>query len=223
MLYPNLLCLPISRDLAEPFIIPKHPATSTCTHPICAACCLAKQKSGPAGTQLKSNIKERNQSLSSDALKPGQVISFDHYILATTGRLPNSCGSKSSLRYCGGTLYVDHATHFVFANHPCYVLDPKLRDAKKIPKWKVWSVLGQFMGFSPEHSSTIGHIKNTETGYITPQFHVVYDEKFSMVTSPALDTTKYERLWVDLFTFGRDHYLLDDDELVDKGDFRCLN
>jgi hypothetical protein len=91
---------------------------------------------------------------------------------------------------------------------PCYVLDPKLQDAKKIPKWKVRSVLGQFMGFSPEHSSTIGCIKNTETGYITPQFHVVYDEKFSTVTSAALDTTEYKRLWVDLFTFGRDHYLL---------------
>jgi hypothetical protein len=75
------------------------------------------------------------------------------------------------------------------------------------------------MGFSPEHSSTIGRIKNTETGYVTPQFHVVYDETFSTVTSSAADSPDAERMWVDLFTFGRDHYLPDDEELVDEGDF----
>jgi hypothetical protein len=48
---------------------------------------------------------------------------------------------------------------------PCYVLDPKLRDAKKIPKWKVRSVLGQFMGFHPNicQQSAASRIQKRDT------------------------------------------------------------
>eukprot|EP00978_Attheya_sp_CCMP212_P026824 scaffold88955_cov24-Attheya_sp.AAC.1 len=62
-----------------------------------------------------------------------------------------------------------------------YVLDPRLQDGKKVPKWQPRSKRGQFVGFSPDHSSTIGLIRNVSTGYVSPQFHVVYDDYFTSV------------------------------------------
>ena len=66
---------------------------------------------------------------------------------------------------------------------PSYVLDPRLQDGKKIPKWEPRSRQGQFLGFSREHASTVGLIHHTRTGYVSPQFHVVYDETFDTVAS----------------------------------------
>ena len=43
---------------------------------------------------------------------------------------------------------------------PCYVLDPKLRNGEKIPKWEPRSQVGQFVGMSPFHASTVGLIRN---------------------------------------------------------------
>jgi hypothetical protein len=64
-----------------------------------------------------------------------------------------------------------------------YVLEPKLRDNGKLPKWSPCTRRGQFLGFSPVHSSTVGLIRNLRTGLITPQFHCVYDSEFETVLS----------------------------------------
>ena len=96
---------------------------------------------------------------------------------------------------------------------PTYVLDPRLQDGKKIPKWEPRSRKGQFLGFSREHASTVGLIRNTRTGYISPQFHVVYDEDCSTVASE--NTLDLSEQWIDLFLNSREHYLDAHDEEAD--------
>jgi hypothetical protein len=64
---------------------------------------------------------------------------------------------------------------------PVYVLDPSLQDGHKIPKWTKRSRLGIYVGISPKHSSTVGFVLSLDTGYVSPQYHVVYDEHFSTV------------------------------------------
>ena len=63
---------------------------------------------------------------------------------------------------------------------PTYVLDPKLQDGKKLPKWQACARRGQFLGISPDHSSTIGRILNLRSGFISPQYHVIYDHLFGV-------------------------------------------
>jgi hypothetical protein len=75
----------------------------------------------------------------------------------------------------------DHLRRLHVWGCPAYVLDPKLQDGKKLPKWQPRSRRGQFLGVSPHHSSTIGRILNLNTGYISPQYHVVYDDQFTTV------------------------------------------
>ena len=101
---------------------------------------------------------------------------------------------------------------------PAYVLDPKLQDGKKIPKWKPRSRGGMFLGFSPEHSSTVALILSFQSGYVSPQYHVVFDELFQTVYCAG--ETNNSTTWIDLFDLSRDCYLdqadLDRDHYPDE-------
>ena len=80
---------------------------------------------------------------------------------------------------------------------PCYVLNPRIQDRKKFPKWESCAYAGQFMGFSKDHSSKVGLVQNLRTGQIMPQFHVVFDKMFHTVTTEM--EINLEETWIDLF------------------------
>ena len=66
----------------------------------------------------------------------------------------------------------------------CYVLDHRLQSGlTQIPKWEPRSRMGIYVGRSPSHASNVGLILNPHTGHISPQFHVVYNDNFTMVRS----------------------------------------
>mgnify|MGYP001433819344 CR=1 FL=1 len=98
---------------------------------------------------------------------------------------------------------IEILSHSKFANYlhlqrahvwgcPVYVLDPALQDGKKLPKWKPRSCRGQFMGFSPSHSSRVANVLNLVTGYVSPQFHVVFDDLFSTVATDGVHTDHFD-------------------------------
>jgi hypothetical protein len=62
-----------------------------------------------------------------------------------------------------------------------YVLDASLQDGKKIPKWNLCAHLGLFLGFSKLHSSLVPLVLNVAIGHISPQYHVIFDNKFETV------------------------------------------
>ena len=66
---------------------------------------------------------------------------------------------------------------------PVYVLDPSLQDAKKLPKWSRRSRRGIYLGLSKLHSSNVHLVLHPETGHISPQYHLVFDDTFSTVYS----------------------------------------
>ena len=94
---------------------------------------------------------------------------------------------------------------------PVYVLQPKLKDGKKIPKWEPRSRRGQYMGTSPLHASTVGLVRNLQTGSITPQFHMVYDDFFETVHS---DEAKEPKECSEEMQFSRFKSHYDDDRYV---------
>ena len=320
----SLLSTPNNQSTS--ILLPKLPRVTTCDHPRCEACQYAKQKRRVPPSHVSRPVSEREGGLSSGILDPGQRVSCDLYQSTIRGRLPHTKGLESDdMKYCGGTIFYDIASRFVFVRHqpnltgamaiqskhslenfastfgikikeylsdnhpfrskefvqdclnqkqtqtfsgvgahhqnrveranqtifnwsralmlhyilhwpqqaklelwpyavdyavwlwnhlpdessrmspievftstsfpdhnhlhrtrvfgcPVYVLDPKLQDAKKLPKWQKRSWQGIFLGFSPDHNSTVALVLNPETGSITPQYHVIFDEKFSTVT-----------------------------------------
>eukprot|EP00978_Attheya_sp_CCMP212_P032777 scaffold129482_cov68-Attheya_sp.AAC.1 len=96
---------------------------------------------------------------------------------------------------------------------PAYVLEPKLQDGKKIPKWNKRSHQGQFVGFSKEHSTSIGLIKNNKTGYISPQFHVIHDNWFETVPNTGQGEMiggVPDNVWSELIETSHDRYVVDE-------------
>ena len=67
------------------------------------------------------------------------------------------------------------------------------------------------MGRSKRHASSVALCLNLETGYISSQFHVVFDDHFHTVTSPNSDNDpKLQHLWQQLLQNNRE-WSLDDD------------
>ena len=70
---------------------------------------------------------------------------------------------------------------------PTYMLDPRLQDGHKIPKFEPRSRKGLNLGWSPRHASTVPLVLNLQTGSVSPQFHVVIDDWFTTVSSDGDD------------------------------------
>ena len=129
--------------------------------------------------------------------------------------LPNKTTGLSPVEIFSG-IRVDNSTFLTRLRVwgcPSYVLNPTFQDGKKLPKWKPKSRQGQFLGFSSSHSSTIGLIRNLRTGYISPQYHVVYDDNFHTVPGAAFqdvdNMTSTSPFWQHLVTYGQDYYFED--------------
>ncbi len=84
---------------------------------------------------------------------------------------------------------------------PKYVLDASLQDGKKILKWNPRAHLGLFLGFSDLHSSQVLLVLNVATGHISPQFHIIFDNKFETVNSLPLDQP-LKKQWAQIITLG---------------------
>ena len=87
---------------------------------------------------------------------------------------------------------------------PVYVLDKSLSDGKKLPRWKPRSRRASHMGNSAKHASTVPLVLNPETGAITAQFHVVFDDWFATVTStgtgkdlPDFNAAEWKKMFGD--------------------------
>jgi len=98
---------------------------------------------------------------------------------------------------------------------PAYVLEPKIYEGKKLPKWDPKAKRGQFLGMSNRHASTIGLIRNLQTEAISAQYHVVYDEHFTTVPATVnMDDLQVPPNWIDLLTYSRDFVLQDENPAV---------
>ena len=133
--------------------------------------------------------------------------------------LPNRTTGVAPIEIFSGVSFstFEHLTRSHVWGCPVYVLDPKLQDGKKLPKWQAWARRGQYLGTSPDHSSTVGLIHNLCTGFISPQYHVIYDDLFSSIPNAesgglphALEFTG--DFWHRLLETGLESILPDDDE-----------
>jgi len=90
---------------------------------------------------------------------------------------------------------------------PAYVLEPSLTQVGgKIPKWQPRSRRSQYVGFSSEHAESIALVRNLHSGYITPQYHIVFDDWFETVDAPA---DQPPPAWENMCIFQRDETIFD--------------
>ncbi len=75
--------------------------------------------------------------------------------------------------------------------------------------------MGQFVGFSDEHSSLVANVQHLTTNFISPQFHVVFDGLFETDNRTGVDGPIIESICNDLFRLNRELYA--EDELDKAG------
>ena len=145
---------------------------------------------------LHSNIhwpEEKDESLWPMALKHAAHL-YNH--------TPNERSGIAPIQIFSRTMHDGQALRNLHTwGCPTYVLEPKLTEAGgKIPKWKPRSRRAQYMGVSPVHAETVALVRNLRTGYISPQFHVVFDDDFETVYA---DENNPPPNWDDLCIFQR--------------------
>jgi hypothetical protein len=71
-----------------------------------------------------------------------------------------------------------HLYHF---GCPVYILSEEQQANRKGPKWSERARCGIYLGPSPRHGHSVALVLSLETGMVSPQFHVAYDEFFETV------------------------------------------
>ena len=99
---------------------------------------------------------------------------------------------------------------------PAYALDKRIADGYKLPRWTPRSDRYIFVGFSDRHASSVPLLLNPRTGSIVSNYHVVFDDWFSTVstsvdTLPDFGTDDWNRLFGDS---DYQYVVEEDDEFV---------
>ena len=88
---------------------------AVCDNLICAACAISKATRRKPSIRATGGAVLREKVLKENDLRPGDRISCDHYISPVPGRAIAASGHSSTRNgYVGGTIYVDHASGYIF-------------------------------------------------------------------------------------------------------------
>ncbi len=102
---------------------------------------------------------------------------------------------------------------------PAYILNPKMQDGHKIPKFEPRSRRGVFLGLSKRHASNVPVVLNLETNRISAQFHVVVDDWFATVSNVVGEDDSVDpKTWADIFASARFQVFFDEDDPIDLDD-----
>ena len=86
--------------------------------------------------------------------------------------------------------------HFHPFGCPVYCLQNKLQANQNMNKWLPRARLGIYLGFSPNHARSVALILNPQTGLVSPQYHVKFDDLWETVEYPrnkVLDHSEWQR------------------------------
>ena len=130
-------------------------------------------------------------------------------------RIPDSKTPFSPVDICTSLLHFgnnDLQRLHVFG-HPVYVLDAKLQDGEKVPKWTRCSCRGIYLGLNQLHFSTVHLVLNLETGKVSPHFHLIFNDSFSTVYS---DGQFYPDVWNSLVQPNLELYIDTMSSIIDN-------
>ena len=100
---------------------------------------------------------------------------YNHFFLNTEGLSTTNLYSSTTVR-------TDMRGIHPFG-YPVFVLSSGLQNAgSMIPKWDPRARVGVYIGHSPCHTGNIALVLNPKTLRVSPQFHIVFDDEFSIVS-----------------------------------------
>jgi hypothetical protein len=101
---------------------------------------------------------------------------------------------------------------------PVYILDSKLQTAgQSVSKWSKKARIGIYLGASPRHSRKVALILSLETGHVSPQFHVVFDDQFETMR-PSAGNKVPESKWQAATGFANSRSLVGNPRSMDQSE-----
>ena len=92
--------------------------------------------------------------------------------------------NKSAIGVFSGMETKARLGQFHLLGCPAYILQNSLQAGQQIPKWHRRAQLGLFLGHSPTQACLVALILNFNTGLVSTQFHVKFDDLFKTVKDP---------------------------------------
>ncbi len=128
-------------------------------------------------------------------------------------RIPREDTGRSPLELFSRTTWPISKIHdFHVWGCPVYVLDSSLAGGRKIPRWKPRSSRCIYVGNSTKQGNAVPLVLNLETGKITGQYHVVFDDWFHTVDSTNNTSVNFDHDdWYRTFGLTEWQYVPDDD------------
>ena len=149
----------------------------------------AHHQNGPAENSIKNITRRAQIAMFHAALRWPEKYDKRLWPLAMSHAVHiHNHTPRRSDKYCPIELWTQtKSTHSHLTNThpwgcPVHVLDPRLQDGNKIPRFNPRARLGIYMGISPLHASSVGVILNPTTNWLSPQFHCIYDDFFQTVS-----------------------------------------
>jgi hypothetical protein len=93
----------------------------------------------------------------------------------------------------------------------CVCVGPQTSGWKQAAKVGTKVQTSSVSGSLPLHASTVGLVRNLQTGNISPQFHLLFDDHIGTF---HLDEGQEPTLWVELITFQTLRSDYDDEDYV---------
>jgi hypothetical protein len=93
---------------------------------------------------------------------------------------------------------------------PAIVLEPQLQNDQKLPKWNRRACIGQYLGYSDQHSSLVANVRHMLTGHVSPQFHIDFDNLFETVIQDGDNDSIVNSICDGLFERNRELYIEDE-------------
>ena len=92
-------------------------------------------------------------------------------------------GTTLDMRFSGVASVTLRLRDFHTLEWPCHILDSQLQtNPKGVPKWEPRAKLGIYLGRLLAHASNVALVLNPNTGFVSPQFHVVFNDDFTTVS-----------------------------------------
>jgi hypothetical protein len=136
--------------------------------------------------QTLSNIARAMILHASMHWKDGMYVSlwhmaFNHAIHIYTNT-PNKGVAPEDI-FTGSTIPHHRLLDLHFWGCPVNVMDPQMQQGRKLPRSQTRSRRGVTSGLSLQHSSEVPLVLNLQTGSIDTQYHVVFNDQFTTVSS----------------------------------------
>lgn len=108
------------------------------------------------------------------------ALRFSNDVYSAT---PGLKSGQTPLEVFSDTLVRPQVLNFHPLFCPTYVLHSGLQGGSKHPnKWVRRSRVAIYLGFSPRHARSVAFVLSLVTGYMSPQFHIKFDDFFETVT-----------------------------------------